>query len=125
MNTVTNTPRRRLAGASAPRLKVAAVAPDESIYGMTNGDPVEVEKSTEEVKFLVRAEGYEDYELVATMNRNNKRFDLTSKLVKEKVTTKRAKKKKPTRPTTKKASRRSRRRSAGLVRWPGPWWRQW
>lgn len=33
MNTATNTPRRRLAGASAPRLKVAAVAPDESVYG--------------------------------------------------------------------------------------------
>jgi serine/threonine-protein kinase len=51
-----------------------------SIYGRTNTpEGIEVEKSDEAVKFVLRADGYEDFEVELTPNRDGKKIEVDLK----------------------------------------------
>jgi serine/threonine-protein kinase len=81
-------PEVKQLSAAAPKVKLSIKtnieahiidAADGGSFGKTNGDPVEVEKSKDELELVLRAEGYDDYELNLKPTRN-KTYDV--KLIK-------------------------------------------
>ena len=101
-------PVQKQLNAAAPKVKMSISTPgveaqildaaDGAIFGMTNGDAVEFEKSDKPIKLVLRADGYEDLAFEVVPNRN-KEFE---KSLEEKR--KRTVKKKTTKKSTSGAS---------------------